>query len=69
MFNIGGGGAPPAPPIPALPSAPANPPLFGSQFAAANRVRQQAMASSGFGSTILGGANPTNTGQKTLLGA
>lgn len=55
-----------------VPPAPPNPPMFGSSTAAGARQRSQAASATGFGSTILGadaGGNPTNTAQKTLLGA
>jgi hypothetical protein len=60
----------PTPPLPAPPPPPANPPLFGSQMTNTAGKRQTAMAgqAQGYGSTILGQSNPTNTGQKTLLG-
>ncbi|HEX9613621.1 MAG TPA: hypothetical protein VGA05_08405 [Candidatus Bathyarchaeia archaeon] len=55
---------------PVAPPPPPNPPMFGSQATkgAGDRQRQMAGASQGFGATILGGGNPTNTGNKTLLG-
>lgn len=58
---------PPPPPV----SPPPNPPMFGTQTTgqAGQRIRQQAAGSQGFAGTILGSGNPTNTGQKSLLGA
>jgi hypothetical protein len=57
------------PPLPQAPAAPPNPPMFGSQATGAGqRQRSMAGASQGFGSTILGQGNPTNVGNKTLLG-
>jgi len=64
MFN-----APTPPTPPTAPAAPPNPPMFGSQTTGQAGQRQRTAAQGqGFGSTILGGGNPTNTGQKTLLG-
>ncbi len=54
------------PPPAAPPPPPPNPPMFGSQA-----VKKKGGAQAGApASTFLGGAlaNPTNTGQKTLLG-
>jgi len=61
---------PSPPPLPPAPPPPPNPPIFGSAVTAAAGNRQSAMAgqAQGFGSTILGQTNPSNTGQKTLLG-
>ena len=59
----------PAAPQPALPApvaAPAPAPMFGTPTAAGNKPNAQPSAA-----TFLGGdltANPSNTGQKTLLG-
>lgn len=57
----------PTPPVPAVPAAPPPPPMFG---ATAPRSKGQAPQTGGGGfATVLGAAaNPTNTGQKTLLG-
>ena len=55
----------PTPPAPVLPQAPAAPPQFGTQT---QGQKPQAKASQ---PTFLGAeltANPTNTGNKTLLG-
>lgn len=54
------------PAAPVLPQEPAPPPMFGGQQQQAGK-KPQAKASQ---PTFLGslGANPTNTGQKTLLG-
>jgi hypothetical protein len=59
----------PSIPAPQVPGPPPNPPMFGGQPSGAGK-RQQMLANTaqGFGSTILGQGNPTNTGQKTLLG-
>ncbi len=56
------------PPVPQAPPAPPNPPMFGSNSAAGQRQRSQASQAQGYGATVLGGGNPANTGQKTLLG-
>lgn len=60
----------PTPPLPTAPPAPPNPPLFGSSAtkSAGARQRSQAGTAQGFGGTILGNTNPTNTASKTLLG-
>lgn len=52
------------------PPPPPNPPMFGSSFtkSAAQRQMNQGQNTTGFGGTILGQTNPTNTGQKTVLG-
>jgi hypothetical protein len=44
--------------------------MFGGSNTAGAGQRQQALASgnSGFMGTVLGQGNPSNTGQKTLLG-
>lgn len=56
--------SPPTPAQPVLPQAPAAPPAFG---ASPQGKKPQAKASQ---PTFIGaiGANPTNTGQKTLIG-
>lgn len=41
--------------------------MFGSQQATGQQRQQQ--GNKGFASTLLGSGNPSNTGQKTLLGA
>jgi hypothetical protein len=59
----------PSPPPPQMPPPPPNPPMFGSQMNAAGRNQgAQVNPNAGFGATILGTGNPSNTGQKTLLG-
>jgi len=62
--------SPQMPPAPQAPPPPPNPPMFGSNQtgAAGTRQRSMAAAAGGFGGTLLGSGNPTNTGQKTLLG-
>jgi hypothetical protein len=57
-------------PKPPDPPTPPNPPMFGGAMmkGIADKTKTQAMNSAGFGGTILGQTNPTNTGQKTLLG-
>ena len=59
----------PTPPLPQPPAPPPNPPMFGGQNSASGQ-RQRSIAANnpGFGSTVLGQGNPTNTGAKTLLG-
>lgn len=54
----------PTPPAPVLPAAPVQPPMFGTSGPG---QKPQAKSSQ---PTFLGAitANPTNTGQKTLLG-
>jgi hypothetical protein len=44
--------------------------MFGGQNSAGAGQRQRTIAASnpGFGSTVLGQGNPSNTGAKTLLG-
>lgn len=64
-----GGGNTPAPPQ--APAPPPNPPMFGSDQtnAAGAQKRKQAAAGAGMFPSFLGqGTNPTNSGQKTLLG-
>lgn len=71
-FGSGGGGQQAPPPLPALPPPPANPPIFGSDATRAAGQRQRSQAGAAPTSIlggITGGGNPTNTGQKTLLGA
>jgi hypothetical protein len=59
----------PSIPAPQVPGPPPNPPMFGDQASgAAKRQQLQADNARGFGSTILGQGNPSNTGQKSLLG-
>lgn len=62
--------APSPPPLPQAPAPPPNPPMFGSQATrgAGQRQQQRAGMNQGFGATVLGTGNPTNTGFKTLLG-
>lgn len=60
------GGAMSAPAVPALPAAPAPPPIFGAAQTPGQKPQQKSMQP-----TVLGGqlfANPSNTGNKTLLG-
>lgn len=65
---MGGGGSPsvPTPAAPVIPQAPATPPMFGAQATPG----QKPQAKSSQPTSLIGGlvANPTNTGQKTLLG-
>jgi hypothetical protein len=69
MSFLAGGDATAPPPLPQTPAAPPPPPMFS-----ANAPRQKPRPKS-MQTTFLGaeagapaGANPTNTGQKTLLG-
>ena len=59
-----------SPPAVPQPPTPPNPPMFGGQNFTGTAKRQKDLADrqGGFGSTVVGQANPTNTGQKTLLG-
>lgn len=58
----------PDPKLPALPQAPSAPPMFGQQQAGQKKKpKKQNMPPSFLGSEGME-ANPTNTGQKTLLG-
>ena len=61
----------PSPPPPQAPTPPALPPMFGDTTQPAGRkIRSQAGgAQREFGSFLGTGSNPTNTGQRTLLGA
>ena len=55
--------APDPPPPPTPPSPPPNPPMFTSnQFAAKGSTGAMAFPAAGFGGTILGQGNPSNTG-------
>jgi len=59
----------PSPSPPQVPPPPPNPPMYPGQINPAGaRGGAQVNPTRGFGSTILGQANPSNTGQKTLLG-
>jgi hypothetical protein len=54
---------------PDLPDKPDNPPVFGADSQPAGQRQRAKAASSAFAPTFLGNlGNPTNTGQKTLLG-
>jgi hypothetical protein len=55
------------PPPQALPPPP-NPPMFAQQAKGQGSKAGSQIMSGGFESTILGQSNPSNTGQKTLLG-
>lgn len=61
---------PAPPPLPGVPAPPPNPPMFGSSAtkSAGAQQRKQAGSAQGFGGTILGNTNPTNSASKTLLG-
>lgn len=54
------------PPLPALPAAPAPPPAFGTPATAGTKPGQKRTESTFLGQGLF--ANPSNTGQKTLLG-
>ena len=56
----------PQPAAPAIPAAPAAPPMFGSQSIPGQKPTAKASQPTFLGSAMM--ANPTNTGQKTLLG-
>jgi hypothetical protein len=55
-----------SPPPPQPPPPPPNPPMFAQQ--AKGQGSKAQVGQGGFASTILGQTNPSNTGQKTLLG-
>lgn len=55
----------PSPALPAVPAAPAPPPMFGAQQQAGQKPQAKASQPTFLGAI---GANPANTGQKTLLG-
>lgn len=59
--------SPSIPPIP-TPPAPPNPPMITTQAPNARQPGSQVNPLAGFAGTVLGTSNPTNTGQKTLLG-
>lgn len=63
------GSSPSQPPAtPEAPPPPPNPPMFGSNSSGTNQVRKQTQANSGFAGTVIGGAQPAQTGQKQLMG-
>jgi len=63
---VGGGqGSTGSAPLPNAPQTPNAPPLFGEQQAQTPQNQRKG----GYSTTVLGGGNPSNTGQKTLLGA
>ena len=58
--------SPPTPPAPVLPTAPAAPPMFGTPQAPGKKPSPKASQPTFLGAGLF--ANPSNTGQKTLLG-
>ena len=56
----------PQPAAPVLPQSPAPPPMFGSQFGPGQKPQAKASQPTFLGAQLT--ANPSNTGQKTLLG-
>jgi len=69
MFGGGGQSAssyvPPPPALPTLPEAPPNPPMMGASM---KKGKGTATSNKEFTGTVLGMAQPTNVGTKTLLG-
>ena len=59
----------PSPTLPAVPQAPAPPPMFGAQTTPGSKPTATASQPTFLGSGLFANpTNPTNTGQKTLLG-
>lgn len=56
----------PQPAAPVLPQAPTPPPMFGTQTQPGQKPQPKASQSTFLGSSLF--ANPSNSGQKTLLG-
>lgn len=57
----------PAPALPAIPAQPAPPPMFGAQSSPSTSKPQPKGQPTFLGAGLQ--ANPSNTGQKTLLGS
>lgn len=58
---------PPAPALPTVGQSPAPPPMFGASQSPGQKPQPKSSQPTFLGSQL--NANPTNTGQKTLLGS